>query len=121
MNSSTKEVQDWLRRKAQDLFGSTPHPSQIAVKRRGTILDASMVIDGVSRRIIVKRFPAGSFDVVDFIRSHGRLIAANPALAAITPRFLATHGEHQWIAMQHIPGETLEARMLRALGGGPAA
>lgn len=111
------EVETWLRDRSSELFHRSATPTRISIARRGLIIDASIESESESRRVIVKQFPAASFNVSEFISTHEQLIVASPAIADFTPQFLACHGDGQWIAMQYIAGDTLEAHLFRALRG----
>lgn len=114
-------LETWLQARSSELFGRSEAPSRISVVRRGQIFDASVEFSGGLQRIIVKQFLGSCFDVSEFIQTHEKLIAANPAIADFTPKFLACHNEKKWIAMQYVAGNTLEHLIFLALGGDPPA
>jgi hypothetical protein len=112
MKSDLLEIRKWLRTRTSELFGLAEVPTSISIARHGSIIDASVEFAGDRRRIIIKRFPAASLDVAEFIHIHERLLIAEPSLVPNTPQFLACDGDKRWIAMDHVSGAPLESRLL---------
>ena len=124
-----RRLQDWrsarcargiVLERGHRLIGARSHARQVRIRRRGSALLATMVVDDRSERLVLKRLPPTSHfpTAAGLCGLHRRVRSCSDILQRGLPWLREVPHEPRWLAIEYLPGITLERSFHHALGAG---